>query len=326
MSAPNPPVELRDISDTALWVAGYRAIESERPDALFRDPFAARLAGERGAELRRSVSRGKLPDWPLVMRTVLIDRILLDRIAAGARRVLNLAAGLDSRPYRLPLPPTLEWVEVDLPAMIEHKRSILRDDRPVCALERVALDLADRPARRALLERLAADGKTTLVLTEGLLVYLEASAVAALATDLGGAPGFRWWIVDPASPGLLRMMQKNVGAAVARAGAPFRFAPEEGPEYFSAFGWRPIRVEPLFREAARTKRLPWIYQLLSHLPEPKRWNPKRPWSAICLLENTRDTSTREVGGVAEVGGVGATGASAGTAAAGAALSAERSGR
>ena len=289
MADPAPPAQLRDISDTALWVAAYRAIESERPDALFRDPYAARLAGERGAELRRSVSRGKLPDWPLVMRTVLIDRIVLDQVAAGARRVVNLAAGLDSRPYRMPLPDDLEWIEVDLPPMIEQKRAILRDDRPVCVLDRVALDLADRPARRALFERLSADGKTTLVLTEGLLVYLEPEAVAELAADLA-LPGFLWWIVDPASPGLLQMMQKNVGAAVARAGAPFRFAPEEGPEHFTKLGWRPIRVEPLFREAARMKRLPFLYQLLSYLPEPKRWNPNRPWSAICLLEREAGTS------------------------------------
>ena len=48
---------IRNVSDTARWVAFYRAMESERPDAVFRDPFARRLAGERGEAIVRTVAR-----------------------------------------------------------------------------------------------------------------------------------------------------------------------------------------------------------------------------------------------------------------------------
>ena len=90
----------------------------------------------------------------------------------------------------------------------------------------------------------------------------------------------------------MMLVGEQPGDQEDKAGAPFVFAPAEGPDWFAARGWRPVRVEPLFREAARTRRLPWLYQLLSHLPEPKRWNPKRPWSAICLLERSPGTDGR----------------------------------
>ena len=49
---------IRDISDTARWMAVYRARESERPDAVFTDPFARRLAGERGEQIANAMPFG----------------------------------------------------------------------------------------------------------------------------------------------------------------------------------------------------------------------------------------------------------------------------
>lgn len=83
---------VRSVSDTALWVAAYRAEESERPDALFSDPLARRLAGERGFRLLDAMPNGRRFAWPMVIRTVLFDTLLRDRIAAGTDVVVNLAA------------------------------------------------------------------------------------------------------------------------------------------------------------------------------------------------------------------------------------------
>lgn len=285
MSPESPPgAELRDISDTALWVAIYRAQESERPRPLFRDPFARRLAGRRGEELLRSIRHAQRHAWAMIIRTHAFDQFVLDRVARGADLVVNLAAGLDARPYRMPLPPDLDWVEVDLPRMIEYKSAILRDEKPVCRLERVALDLADVAARRDLLRRLGRPGRKALVLTEGLLIYLESGQVASLASDLGGIPAFRWWVTDLASPALLARMEKTWGAAVARAGAPFRFAPQEGPAFFERFGWRTLEVRSAFHAAGRAGILPWFYRPFLIFPERKKWNPKLVWSGQCLFE------------------------------------------
>src|SRR5207245_10545647 len=87
---------IQNVSDTAVWVAMYRAYESERPDAHFHDPYARRLAGPNGEAIVRSIPRGRATSWPMVVRTVVFDefvrRAVLDE---GADTVLNLASGLD---------------------------------------------------------------------------------------------------------------------------------------------------------------------------------------------------------------------------------------
>ncbi len=94
---------ISDVSDTARWVAAYRARESARPDALFRDPLAARLAGDRGQRIARALARPGDDGWPLVTRTQLIDQLVTTAVAGGCDCVLDLAAGFDTRPYRYSL-------------------------------------------------------------------------------------------------------------------------------------------------------------------------------------------------------------------------------
>ena len=123
---------IRNISDTALWVAVYRARENDRPEALFRDPYARKLAGERGEQIAKQMESRVTHEWPYIARTVRFDQILRDQIEDGTDMVVNLAAGLDTRPYRMELPSGLQWVEVDLPAMIDYKEELLRNEKPRC--------------------------------------------------------------------------------------------------------------------------------------------------------------------------------------------------
>ena len=124
---------IRDVSDTALWVAIYRAQESERKDALFNDPYARRLAGERGQQIVDTIPHGHAMSWPMVVRTHVFDEIIQRLLAEqGVDTVLNLAAGLDARPWRLPLPPETHWVDVDLPGMLAHKQQGMAGETPRC--------------------------------------------------------------------------------------------------------------------------------------------------------------------------------------------------
>jgi methyltransferase (TIGR00027 family) len=274
---------IRNISDTARWVATYRARESERPNALFRDRFASRLADEHGQRIANSIPDVAGGDWPFVVRTYLFDRLIEDEVQRGADAVLNLAAGLDARPYRMTLPATLKWTEVDLPEMLDYKAAILANERPVCALERVTLDLAQVAERRELFARVARAATRTVILCEGLLVYLSAEEAGSLAEDLAAVPGAKCWAADIPSPGLLRMMLRSRGGEMVRqAGAPFKFAPPEGPAFFERYGWKPTAVESLFETAARLNRLPLSIRLLSLLPQRK--GPDRIWSGVCRFE------------------------------------------
>src|SRR5262249_55466929 len=156
--------------------------ETERKDALFRDPFARRLAGTRGEEIaNKATSFHQKHTWSWVTRTYLFDSIISEQVAQGADLVANLAAGLGTRPYRMRLPASLKWVEVDLPEIFDYKEKVLKAEKPACSLERVGLDLSDSSARRSLFERLAREAANALIITEGLLLYLAPEEVSAVA-------------------------------------------------------------------------------------------------------------------------------------------------
>ncbi len=285
MATPETEPLIRNISDTARWVAAYRARETERQNPLFRDPFARRLAGERGEQIAATVKLASRGDWPLIARTLLFDQMIEAEVVAGTDLVVNMAAGLDARPYRMQLPKSLRWVEVDLPEIFDYKEGILAGERPVCALERVRLDLANVPARRELFARLAGSAKRTLVMCEGLLIYLAPEEVGSLAGDLSAVGGsLGKWIIDLGSPGLLKIMSRASKDHLTKANAPFKFGPEEGPPFFEKFGWHPVAVRSFLKEAARVGRLPWLLRLFALLPESTGRQGAQPWSAVCLLE------------------------------------------
>lgn len=282
MSSANP---IRHISDTALWVAMYRAQESERPDALFRDPYARQLAGDRGMQISTALPFAQRHSWSYTARTWLVDRVIEREIEQGAEMVVNLAAGLDCRPYRMRLPTSLRWVEVDLPDILHYKQEVLAAERPACSLERVPLDLKDTAARRAMFRRLGVETKRALVISEGLIIYFTDDSAAELARDLSAPLSFRRWVTDLTSPALIKMLQKAIGGALAEAESPLRFAPREGPEFFVRCGWKPIETHSLLHTAARLKRLSFGMRLLSLLPDPAGRKPDKPWGGVCLLEN-----------------------------------------
>jgi methyltransferase (TIGR00027 family) len=277
---------IRDISDTARWVAVYRARESERDDAVFNDPLARRLAGDRGEQIARAMPVGDQNAWAFTARTYLFDALIDAAVANGADVVVNLAAGLDARPYRMALPASLRWVEVDLPEILDYKAGLLAPDTPRCALERVPLDLSNGDARRGLLNRFGRSATRMLVLSEGLLIYLMPDEVCALGSDIAAAPNASEWIVDVASPGLLAMMREGMGALVAAAGAPYVFAPGEGPAFFERCGWRPEQVHSILKTAHKLKRLPLMLRMFAMLPESSGSQGDRPWSGVVLLKRS----------------------------------------
>jgi len=274
---------IRDISDTARWVAVYRARESERPDAVFTDPFARALAGARGEQIAHAIPFGDQNAWAFIARTYAFDRFVEQAVAGGADLVINLAAGLDARPYRMALPASLRWVEVDLPEILDYKTEVLASHTPRCGLERIPLDLSNADARRGLFNRLGRTATRALVLAEGLLIYLMADEVCALGLDIAGATSVTHWIVDIASPGLLKMMREQTGAVVAAAGAPFVFAPAEGPAFFERCGWTPEQVQSILKTAHKLKRLPLMMRMFAMLPESDGSQGDRPWSGVVLL-------------------------------------------
>lgn len=281
---------IRDVSDTALWVALYRAQESERKDALFHDPYARRLAGERGQRILETVPKAQSISWPMVVRTQVLDEIILRLVRdSGVDTVLNLAAGLDARPWRLPLPPSTHWIDVDMPAMLDHKLKGMEHESTVCRYTARAADLREPGALRAVLDEVTREARVILVVSEGLLIYLEPAEVAALARGLASVPQCRYWLIDLASPMLLKWMEKRWKGPRGLQNAPFKFAPAEGTTFFEPHGWREVEYRSTMLEAKRLKRLPpfsWIWAIFGLFASKKQKEQWKRFSGQVLMERT----------------------------------------
>jgi methyltransferase (TIGR00027 family) len=263
-------------------------METERPDAIFRDPFARRLAGERGEAIVNTLKSARSLAWAMIVRTAVFDEIILDCVTnRGVDLVLNLAAGLDARAWRLPLPATLRWIDVDLPEILQYKVDTMRDEKPTCRYETVQTDLTNPEARDALFSRLGREAQRVLVVTEGLLVYLKPEQVSALARDLHKQPGFHWWLIDLASSRLLQYINRSWGKELQSGNAPFLFGPAEGTDFFKPLGWREIVYRSSGEEAQRLHRemkFMWLWRFLGRFYGKKRREEFRRFSGIVLLE------------------------------------------
>src|SRR5688572_18344935 len=276
---------IRNISDTARWVAVFRAQESERPDAIFIDPFARRLAGERGEKIANAITFSTKNSWSFVARTFLFDEYIKQQFNFGYDMIINLACCLDTRPYLMELPVSLTWVEVDLSGIMNYKESILAGEKPNCILEKIHLDLANRDARVKLFTQLGSKADKALIISEGLISYLDEEEVGSLAQDLSSQNSFKRWVLDYFSPGLLELIQKEMGSFMKEGNAILKFAPEEGEGFFNSHGWKAIESKSNLKTAQSLQRLPEEMMALAAYPEPEGPKGSFPWTGVGLFEN-----------------------------------------
>ncbi len=189
----------------------------------------------------------------VVIRTCIIDDFILRAISQGVDVIMNLGAGLDTRPYRMDLPESLLWIEVDYPRVIEFKDERLAAQQPRCKLERVPLDLANQPERRKLLEATNARAKKLLILTEGVVSYLSVEDVASLADDLRALDRVEGWIVEYFSSELANFRGAGADASAGKCktphsnsrrqtGSPFSRATPGSPSASSIWRKKPIAL------------------------------------------------------------------------------------
>lgn len=274
---------IQNVSDTALWVAVYRAVESERPNALFNDPLARKLAGPEGEQIARELGGRANMSTAMAVRTKLIDDMILKAIRdEGVDVVLNLACGLDARPYRLPLPKDFRWIEADLPGLLDFKESRLGATVPICRLERYRVDLSDAVARRAFLKERLAGSRKALVLTEGLLCYLYPENVEELAQDLRREGVVALWVTDLMSRRLVSAARKTWAKRLERGNAAIHYGAK--PAEFAVWGWRARENRSIVQEARQLKRdfvgAPVWRPLIKFLPKRIRQALRQTYSIV----------------------------------------------
>jgi methyltransferase (TIGR00027 family) len=238
---------------TARFVAAYR-LGFEREPAPFGQPSAdERLARDLAGELALPQSE------PLARylrgRTAFFDRVVTGALARGVPQIAVIGAGYDGRSLRY-AKPGVRWFEVDHPATQADKRVRLdRSGIAVSHISFVALDLNDRGLDSALVRSGWDAGATSLVLCEGLAVYLGAAALEAMFADLRAIAGVGTRLavsLPPPAPGPERLARgERLRAAIAALGEPARNAlsAEETAEMLAATGWRPADVSERAQQA-----------------------------------------------------------------------------
>jgi methyltransferase (TIGR00027 family) len=242
------------VPDTAFLTALARAEATADPRGRLRDPYAARFAEHCPSPIRR-ITRHTAGTSVVVARTLLIDRLLSAVLADGQAEVcVNLGAGFDARPFRLPWPAGCRVIEVDCAAVLDLKDQLLPSVEATVPLERLRCDLADLPALSELLLP-HMTGRRTVFLAEGLLTYFPPAHTAALAAALCGLGTARTLLCDVLSSASAR----SLTTAARMAGAPLEMHGLTDLAAFEAAGWRCEQLEllPTARpSAAPAGRLP----------------------------------------------------------------------
>jgi methyltransferase (TIGR00027 family) len=233
---------MEGVAKTALWVAAWRARESERETPLFVDPFARDLAGEEGFATLRAADEARSGSAPTIeIRTYFLDERIRERMSdRGLDQVAILAAGMDSRAWRLAWPEGVRLFEIDQPHVLAYKADKLaeRGAAARCARHEVLVDLRD-DWPRALLAAGFDAARPTLWLVEGLLLYLDEAAVETLFARLAAlsAP-HSVALYDLIGRGLLEShWMTQARAFAASLGAPWIYGTDEPESLLGRHGW-----------------------------------------------------------------------------------------
>jgi methyltransferase (TIGR00027 family) len=176
----------------------------------------------------------------MAIRTRFVDELLLEALAAPAhsiKTVLSVGCGLDTRPWRLDLAPDLRWIEIDFADMLDYKDGIMSGEKLRCRRERLTVDLNDPAQRTAMYE--AAGPEPALMITEGLLLYLPAATVEALAVETFRNSSVSHWISDITTSALSKIPPAGADTmqSISPRRRPTAWQGEQILEVLQRHGW-----------------------------------------------------------------------------------------
>ena len=246
-SLSGPATPMSGVGLTSRWVAASRALETESPDPLYRDPFARALAGDAGVEMLYTMRAvGGMagftgPDPYLTIRTKFLDDALVEAVRnLGLEQVVILAAGMDARAFRLSWPRRVTVFEVDRDDVFEHKEQVLGQLGAAASCDRriVRQDLA-LPWKASLVAAGFDPDQPTAFLAEGLLYYLDADEAGSFFDTIRevAAPG-SWLGMDAVNQEVLTSpFMANYVDKLRELGCPWKFGLSDPESYLAGHGW-----------------------------------------------------------------------------------------
>ncbi|MBB4986287.1 class I SAM-dependent methyltransferase [Streptomyces nymphaeiformis] len=263
------------VSRTAQWTAAARALETEREDRLFADPYARTVADEIGFELLARYDGGGIVPF-LAIRTTYLDRAIVKAVEErGIRQVVFLAAGMDTRFFRLPWPDGVTVYELDRPALLEAKAEMLKDEPLPAGRTRVPIPVdLTQDWTGPLKEAGWKSEEPVLWVVEGLLFFLPEQAVRTLISLLAShaAPGSVLLGDVISKSALENPLARTFMSALKEDGNPWLFGTEEPEELLADCGWAVREVKQPGEDGASFDRWPY--------PVPARSVPRVPRSFL----------------------------------------------
>ncbi|GIH50576.1 methyltransferase, TIGR00027 family [Microbispora rosea] len=216
---------------SAYWTAAVRARETARPDRLFQDPWASALAGNRGRELlRRKEARDQREDVLLPLRTRWFDDAVAAELTERTGQLVELGAGLDTRPYRLQLPAGTRAFELDQSSVQQHKEAVLATmPTPLRSVTDVTTDLGGDWSRD-LVHAGFEPSRRSVWVAEGLLMYLDHGAATRLLRTAAS-------LSAPGSVLILDTLARSARSAARVAGTGAKFLPDDLPSLLATCHW-----------------------------------------------------------------------------------------
>jgi methyltransferase (TIGR00027 family) len=256
---------------TSRWTAGVRASESRREDRLFNDPWAELLAGELGAEWAEHQSGDN--GISIIVRTRFFDDFLQRVVQEHAiRQVVLLAAGMDTRAFRLAWPERTRFFELDQPQVLVYKEGILQSAGAQARCERhtLTVDLRE-PWAEALINSGFEPRQAAVWLLEGFLHYLPSEGVERVLNDVTQlAVAGSWLGFDTVNSAMLTSQwTRQWVAGLADLGTPWLSTMDEPEAVLAQHGWQATAIQPGEKEANYGR---WPY------PSLPRTMPNMPWS------------------------------------------------
>ncbi|MET7756910.1 SAM-dependent methyltransferase [Streptomyces sp. NPDC005389] len=263
------------VSRTAQWTAAARALETEREDRLFADPYARTVADEIGFELlERYAGGGTVPF--LAIRTTYLDRAIVRAVEErGIRQVVLLAAGMDTRFFRLPWPDGVTVYELDRPALLQAKAEMLAKEPKPAGRDRITVPVdLTQDWTGPLKEAGWKSEEPVLWVVEGLLFFLPEQAVRTLMSTLSAhaAPGSVLLGDVISKAALENPLARGFMKALDEDGNPWLFGTEEPEALLADCGWAVREVRQPGEDGADFGRWPY--------PVPARSVPRVPRSFL----------------------------------------------
>jgi methyltransferase (TIGR00027 family) len=262
---PSDKSDQKLLASTACWTAAVRAHESERADHLFHDPWAALLAGQADQIWLDRVPPGisKASDVGMVIRTKFFDDFLLRATTEHQiRQVVIVAAGMDTRSFRLIWPEGTRLFELDQPELLAQKEQLLSSAgaSPTCWRQAIGADLRG-PWADTLCQTCFDPLQSSVWLLEGFLQYLPNAHVSHLLDEITTLSAAESWLgFDTVNHDMMTSTwTRSWVEFLEQSGVPWLSTMDEPEAVLAELGWA-ATVTQFGEESANFGR--WSYPVL----------------------------------------------------------------